>query len=170
MSRRRLAGPIVVAAVALIALLALRPVSTARSLAIWLLLVAALALLTLARDVRSRDTSGSAPRFEAALRDRPRRSTIPIELARTERELELGIANADYAHRRLLRLLQAAAAARLASQHGVELARSPERAHALLGDEAWELLRPDRPAPLDRHGPGIPRAKVVALVEKVESL
>jgi hypothetical protein len=167
---RRLIRPISFAIVSLVVLLALRPVSTARSLAIWLLIVAALVLLLLVRDVRSRDTPARRRRFEQALRGRPPRSTVPVELLRMERELEVGVASAAHAHRRLLPLLRAAAAARLATGHGVDLVRSPERAEALLGADVWELFRPDRPAPADRNAPGVPRAAVVAVVEKVESL
>ena len=87
-----------------------------------------------------------------------------------ETALELGIADATHAHRRLLPLLRAAATARLASRRGVELDRRPEAAEALLGEDVWELLRPDRPAPADRHGPGVPREQVAAAIERVESL
>jgi hypothetical protein len=87
-----------------------------------------------------------------------------------ERELELGIANAGSAYHRLLPQLRAAAAARLASRHGVELDRRPDAARALLGEEAWEWLRPDRPEPADRFGRGVPRERVAALIERVESL
>jgi hypothetical protein len=111
-----------------------------------------------------------ARRFEAALRGRPPAAAEPVELLRMERELELGIANAGSAHHRLLPLLRAAAAARLASRHGVELDRRPDAARALLGEEAWGLLRPDRPEPADRFGRGVPRPTVTALIEKVESL
>ena len=62
------------------------------------------------------------------------------------------------------------AAARIAARHGFELERRPEAAAALLGEDAWELLRPDRPAPEDRHGPGVPRERVAAVIERVESL
>ena len=87
-----------------------------------------------------------------------------------EREILLGIADADHAHRRLLPLLRATAAARLASRHGLELDRRPDLQRELLGREVWELLRPDRPAPADRHGSGLPREQVVAVIERVESL
>ena len=53
---------------------------------------------------------------------------------------------------------------------GFELERRPEAARALLGEDAWELLRPDRPPPEDRHGPGVPPRRVAALIERVESL
>jgi hypothetical protein len=87
-----------------------------------------------------------------------------------ERELELGIAGAAHAHHRLLPLLRAAAAARLASRHGIELDRRPDAAEALLGEEAWRWLRPDLPEPGDRFAPGVPRESVTALIERVESL
>ena len=165
---RGLAVPVVVATVTLVVLLALRPLSTSRALGIWVVVVAALALLVLVRHSRSR--AQHAPRFEAALRGRPSAAAEPVELLRMERELELGIANAGSAHHRLLPLLRAAAAARLASRHGVELDRRPDAARALLGEEAWELLRPDRPEPADRFGRGVPRERVAAVIERVESL
>ena len=58
----------------------------------------------------------------------------------------------------------------MAARHGLELERRPKEARALLGDDVWELLRPDRPEPKDRHGPGVPRERVVAVIERVESL
>jgi hypothetical protein len=93
-----------------------------------------------------------------------------MELTRVENMLELGSAFAGNAHQRLLPLLRTVAAARLSSRHGIELDRRPEAARALLGEEAWDLLRPDRPEPADRFARGIPRARVAALIERVESL
>jgi hypothetical protein len=40
----------------------------------------------------------------------------------------------------------------------------------LLGEDAWELLRPDRPEPEDRHDSGVPREQIAAVIERVESL
>jgi len=87
-----------------------------------------------------------------------------------DRELVLGSADADHAQRRLLPLLRATAAARIASRHGFQLERRPEAARALLGEEVWDLLRPDRPQPEDRHGPGVRRERIVAVIDRVESL
>lgn len=167
----RLAVPTFLATGALVVLLALRPLSTARAFAIWILLLAAIALVELVGDSRRRSGGlRSESRFEDALRARPPQAPQPVELLRMERDLELGIADATHAHRRLLPLLRAAATARLASRHGIDLDRRPDAARALLGEDAWELLRPDRPEPENRHGPGVPRAEVAALVECVESL
>jgi len=167
---RRLVLPTLGSTAVLVLLLALRTLPAARSFAIWFLLLAAGVLLALVRDVGHRDGTPRAGRFEAALRRHPRRPVTPAELVRMERELELGIASADNAHRRLLPLLRAAAAARLASGHGIDFSRQPDAARELLGEETWNVLRPDRPAPEDRHAPGLPRSVVVATIERIEAL
>ncbi|MGZ4382322.1 MAG: hypothetical protein ACXVZ3_12980 [Gaiellaceae bacterium] len=151
-------------------LLAIPKLSTSRALAIWVVLVAALVLAVLVRQSRERGGQTPARRFEQALRRRKQAASQPEELERMERELVLGVADADHAHRRLLPLLRAAAAARLNARHGIELERRPEAARALLGEDVWELLRPDRPEPENRHGPGVPRERVAAVIERVESL
>ena len=87
-----------------------------------------------------------------------------------DRELVLGSADADHAQRRLLPLLRSVAAARIAARHGFELERRPEAARELLGEDVWELLRPDRPEAEDRHGPGLPHKRIVAVIDRVESL
>jgi hypothetical protein len=163
---RRLTVPAGAATVALVVLLALKPVSTSRAFAIWVVLVAAIALLLLVRHSRVPHRS----RFEAAFRARETVTEEQVELARMERELVLGSADALYAHRRFLPLLRSAASARLARRHGIELERRPDAARELLGEDSWELLRPDRPEPADRHGLGVPRARVAALIERIESL
>jgi hypothetical protein len=170
----RLVGPLVRAAlaaiVALVVLLWTPKLSTPRALAIWVVLATALFLLSLIRHSREHDGPERASRFEQALRRRKPRSLQPEELLRMDRELVLGSANADHAHRRLLPLLRATAAARIAGRHGFQLERRPEAARALLGEEVWDLLRPDRPEPDDRHGSGVPRRRLADVIERVESL
>jgi hypothetical protein len=165
---RRLTGLVVSAAIALGVLLALRPISTSRALAIWIVLVTAMVLVPLVRHSRNDEQHRSF--FEAAVRRRAAKTHEPVELLRMERELELGIAGAGNAHYRLLPLLRSAAAARLATRRGIELERRPDAAQAALGDDVWELLRPDRPEPADRFAPGVPRDRVTAVIERLESL
>jgi len=169
---RRLAVLSVAATVVLGLLLALRPLSASRAFAIWILLLAAIALAELVRAARDVDAANvrAARRFEEALRPRRSEPRRPAELDQAERELVLGAASAAYAHRRLLPHLRAVAAARLAVRHGVDLERRPETAAALLGDEAWELLRPDRPEPEDPNAPGVPLPRIEAFLARVESL
>lgn len=166
----RLAWTAPVAIVVLVALLAIRKLSTTRAIAIWVVVAAALVLVAIIRHSRERGGPEPASRFEQALRGRKPAASQPEELLRMDRVLVLGSADADHAHRQLLPLLRATAAARLAARHGLELERRPEEARALLGDDVWELLRPDRPEPKNRHGPGVPHERVAAVIERVESL
>jgi hypothetical protein len=166
----RLARTSVVAAAALILLLAIPPLSTSRALAVWVVLVAAFVLVVFVRHARAQRGPAPARRFEDALRVRKPAASQPAELSRMERSLVLGSADADHAHRRLLPLLRSAAAARIAVRHGFDLERRPEAARSLLGEDAWELLRPDRPEPEDRFGPGIPHEDIAAVIARVEAL
>jgi hypothetical protein len=133
-------------------------------------IVAGIALVLLVRHSQRNAGARSASRFEAALRPRQRPAAEPLELLRMQRELELGIAGAGYAHNRLLPLLRGVAASRLTTRHGIELERSPDAARAAIGDEAWKWLRPDRPEPEDRFDRGIPREQLEHVIATVESL
>ena len=166
----RLGWTVTLSAISLVALLAPPKLSTSRALAIWLVIVAALVLVALIRESRERGGPVPASRFEQALRKPKPQRAQPEELLRMEREILLGIADADQAHRKLLPLLRATASARLAARHGLEPGRRPELERERLGDEVWDLVRPDRPQPADRHGPGLREEQVVAVIEKVESL
>ena len=163
-------GAVVGATALLLLLLAVRPLPAERLLSIYVLLLAAIALASLTRIAQPFVERRHPSAFEHALRARDERPTRPPELIRTEREITLAASAAGHAHRRLLPLLREAAAARLQSRHGVELARRPQRARELLGEETWELLRPDRPEPADRNAPGLPLARIEALVERLERI
>ena len=56
----------------------------------------------------------------------------------------------------------------LARRHGVDLARSPARAHALVGVRTWELVRPDRLPPEDRNARGWSDEELGELVDELE--
>jgi hypothetical protein len=167
---RRLGWPAVAAAIVLVVLLSLPELPTSRALGIWVVFAAAVVLLVLNHHAGGHPWAVPVPRFEQAVLRRKPESPQPEELLHMEREIVLGSADADHAHRRLLPLLRSIAAARIAARHGFELERRPEAAHALLGDDAWELLRPDRPEPADRHAAGLPPRSIVALIERVEAL
>ena len=102
--------------------------------------------------------------FEHALSRNESEPSRPAELVRIEREITLGTSSAGHLHTRLLPLLREAAAARL----GIDLELRPDRARAVLGEETWELVRPDRPEPHDRNAPGLPIRRVRAVVESLE--
>jgi hypothetical protein len=168
--RRRLVTLFAGATFALVVALGVRPVSVATILAAYVLVLAAIALTALTRLTRTASEWQPASQFEHALRRDDEVSVRPPELVRTEREITLGSANAAHLHMRLLPILREAAAARLAAHHNFELDRRPDAARALLGDEAWQLLRPDRSAPEDRNAPGLPLRRIRALVDTLERL
>lgn len=153
-------------------LLGVRPVSIERLLAGYALVLAAIVLFRVVTGFRrGAEPPQEALRFEQALRGRPRAMAVrPPAFIAMEREIEIGMDHAGQAHRRLLPLLRTAAAARLALHHGVELEHRPDVARDLLGEEAWDYLRPDRPEPVDRHGPGPSRDTIETLIARVESL
>ena len=168
--RRRIARNAAFVTALLVVMLGVQPLPVERLVAIYVLLLAAIALSSLTRAAQGPMDPTAYSRFEAALRRRDDRPGRPPELVRTERELTLGAASAGQLQTRLLPLLRDAASARLLARHNVDLARRPDAARGLLGDEAWELLRPDRPASEDRHAPGLSLARIDRIVERIEAL
>jgi hypothetical protein len=104
-------------------------------------------VLSLAQLPRTRG-GGRSP-FEDALAESPPAAERIRPLARMEHDVAQGLRNPVDFHRRLRPILREIAAQRLAG-HGVELDGPAEGIRRLLGDEAWDLLRPDRPRP-DEH-------------------
>jgi hypothetical protein len=100
--------------------------------------------------------------FDRALGEAVGSDRAVHEVERLEREVTLGSATAYDLHVRLVPELRQIAQARL------------ERAGRELGPETlgrwWELLRPDRPAPVNRHAPGISPAELRALVSDLERM
>jgi hypothetical protein len=162
---RRIATGAAFATLALLVALGIRPVSREQILAAYVLTLAAVGLAALTRVLRSASELPPPSQLEHALRPQPEEPMRPPELIRTEREIRLGTSSAWYLHTRLAPILREAAAAR-----GVDFERRPDVARALLGDDVWELLRPDRPEPADRSAPGIPLARLRATVDVLERL
>lgn len=99
--------------------------------------------------------------------DRQRRKPPPT-LARMEDELALGVAGAFHLHHRLAPRLRPIAAGLLSSRRRVSFDRQPDEARRILGEETWELVRPDRPPPEDRLARGIPRETAARVVDSLE--
>jgi len=103
-------------------------------------------------------------------RPRPtRRPPAPRGLAELENVVALGLDDALDLHVRLRPRLRALAASLLESRRGVALDDQPETARELLGDETWELVRPDRPPPDGRARGPSPEAldRVVGSLERL---
>jgi hypothetical protein len=99
--------------------------------------------------------------------ERPER-TRPTALTQLENEVILGVGNAFDLHRRLAPRLRSLAQALLASRRGVALDSQPTRAQAILGDETWDVVRLDRPAPTARRTRGIPADVLTRVVDSLE--
>jgi hypothetical protein len=100
--------------------------------------------------------------LDRALSESVQREQPVPELERTLREVTLATATAYDFHVRLLPHLREIAQCRL------------ERSGKTSGPDTlgrwWELLRPDRPEPDDRFGPGIKQAELRALVSDLERM
>jgi hypothetical protein len=164
--RRRVSTLLAIATLGLGIVLAVQPLSTETIVAAYVLVVAAIVLASITRSLAAASRQETPSQFEYLI-GRPRdEQGRPNELVRVEREITLGTSNAGHLHTRLLPLLREAAAARI----GADFVRRPEQARALLGDDVWELLRPDRPVPIDRNGPGLPMRRLRHVVETLEGL
>ncbi len=105
-------------------------------------------------------------------RRRPRvaQTSRPTQLVTLERLVGAAESSAVHAHAYLRPVLVEIASARLAA-HGQTLERMPEaRGQALLGAGLWEIVRPSRPFPEDRHGPGVSRDELMAMLDALERL
>jgi len=157
--RRRVVTALVGVTILLVVVLGIRPVATPTIVAGYVLVVAAIAIGSLTR-VAGGDRDIRVSAFEQALAERDARPTRPSELIRVERELTLGMSNAGHLHHRLIPMLRDVARART----------DGTLTQARLGDELWQLLRPDRPEPVDRHAPGASARELQRVVSLLEGL
>jgi hypothetical protein len=145
------------------------PVDTSLTIRIYLIVVGALALLTLV--AATAHAAGTTPsQFERALARRRRRPVRPEELERLERQVALAQENAFDFYSRLRPALIQGAAAALWRNHGVDLTKQPDRARELLPPDVWEAVRPDLERPIDRDAPGPSLARMDALVTGIERM
>lgn len=67
-------------------------------------------------------------------------------------------------------ILQRSLAAVLDRRHSVDLWHEPERARALVGEDLWPLVDPNRPASFDSNARGVPTEALIRLVDRLETL
>jgi hypothetical protein len=165
--RRALRG-LVLPTIALLVVAAALPGRLAPGVRAYALLVCALALwLALAALRRAYPPVGR-------LRSAPGGSDDSRHAVRSLAELEhvtaLGSGDALDLHIRLRPRLRDIAEGLLEGRHGISLDSDPDRAHAALRDETWELVRLDRPMPGEERAPGIPPAALERVVVSLERL
>jgi hypothetical protein len=100
----------------------------------------------------------------------PRREpSLPQQLVELERLVVSAEASALQMHAYLRPLLAEIAATRLAAR-GLRIERLTTEDGGLLGDRLWELVRPDRPFPEDRRGPGVSAQQLASMLDTLEQL
>ncbi len=162
---------------AVIAVSLLHSGDTKLALDAYLLFLGALALLAATR-VGGRLTPGDEPsEIEQLLRPgslrtrrrKPPRRQLP-ELARVERQVTLAAGSSFDLHVRLRPTIREIAEYRLLTHYGLLLNDQPDRARRLLGEPTWELVRPDRQLPENRHAAGLSVRELDEVVSVLERL
>lgn len=94
----------------------------------------------------------------------------PGQLTALERLVAWSASSSLQVHAYLRPLLVEVTSDRLAAR-GLALDRLSESAgRELLGEGLWEIVRPSRPFPEDRQGPGIPPDELRSMLEALERL
>jgi len=148
--------------------IALAPGEAWPAVAVYLFAVGTLGLLlaiarTLGTLPRERPTRLDAASTGSSRRSRPR------ELVKLEREVGLSTETAFDTYYRLRPTVRAIATSRLRLR-GIDLDGASGSAEELLGPEAWDVIRGDRPRPRDHDAPGLPLDRIAAVVAAVEEL
>jgi hypothetical protein len=153
------------AAIALALARLLAPGWVELELDVFILFVGGIAIVDVVLLLRGSYPVEGEPAIVAAMRREPDRPQRPAQLERLERELTMATATAFDLHARLRPQLRDIATMRLAAR-GVRL----EEAEDVLEPELWELVRPDRQEPANRHAEGIAPAELRRAVEALEAL
>jgi len=117
-----------------------------------------------------RESFPDAGRLRSTRGDRDSPPERPRGIGQLEGEVALGAGDAASFHHRLRPRLRLTAAGLLEDRRGVSLDREPEKARTLLGDETWELVRPDREPPADRLARGLDPEVLRRTVESLEAI
>jgi len=161
---------VVLGVVTLVATSFLEPGRRHVALDAFVLYLGALGLAAAGRATRAASPQIQAPEFGDGLDAHGPKRHRPAELERLEREVHLSLGSSFHLHHRLRPLLREVAGHRLLMRHGIDLDSRPDAAAAILGDAAWEWLRPDRPEPRNRWASGPPLAELRALVDAIERI
>jgi hypothetical protein len=155
------------ASAALLAVLVLAPGGRTAAVGAYFLALGVVALSVLARMVL-RASPGRRSEFERALRSSRQVSETLRELTQVENDVIHGAETYGDFRRRLQPLLWEIAVNRLRARHGIDPAQHPELARAALGDETWNVLRPDGGPTVAARG--LPRARLRVVVDRLEAL
>jgi hypothetical protein len=167
---RRLAGQCAVVTAPLLLVLLLHVPYLGLALRLWLVALGAVGLsAVIGRALTDQEVADVPPlQLRWGWWRRPRAERIrPLE--EIEHAVDFSLGTAFDVHFRLRPHVRRVAAYRLGLR-GVALDRQPERAAALLGPEAWDLARPNRPEPEERSARGLDLTHVRRVVEGLDAL
>jgi hypothetical protein len=136
---------------------------------VYLLGVGGVLLLGLVRTTREGGRSSDPSGFDRALAEMGRHPADSGELTLV-RDIKQSTISALHLHVRLRPVLREVAVHRLWMRFGVDLDREQARARELVGANAWELVRPDRPPPSDRLATGPALTDLRVVVDELERL
>ena len=154
--------------VALLAIVAFLPGRIDLAVRVYALVLCATVLIVALSALR-RVYPPATPLVAAPSPERARR-TPPPSLARMEHITALGVAGAFDLHHRLRPAVRALALELVWTRRRIWLDGDPEAARETLGEEAWALVRADRPRPEDRLARGIPSPSLGRVVDSLERL
>jgi hypothetical protein len=170
LTRRLLAvaAAIVAASIVLVIVLAAVPERRALALQIYAFGLCAIVLLWLLG--RTGAAHALTSEFDEARKPAREQKEPVAELARIEREVTLGVSNAFDMYYRLRPRVRAIVESRLGDRRGIDLERQPQAAQAALDPQVWDLVRPDRQPPRDRHGPGLGLPKLREVMDGLDRI
>lgn len=138
---------------------------------LYLVALAAIGAMLLAGAALGRFLSEPPAGLVSRRRNRPRPPAAGRlrSLEELERAFDFAAATAFDVHYRLRPRLVPIARHRLGVR-GVSLDLEPGLSRGVLGDELWQLVRPDRDPPADRNGRGLSMAQLRELVARLEAV
>jgi hypothetical protein len=160
---------LVLPTLALLAVIAFVPGRTELAIRMFAFIVCAVALGLLVGALRRAYPRATTLRPPTARSGRAPRDA-PAMLARLDQEVALGVAGSFDLHHHLRPRLRTIAAELLTARRRISLDGDQPEARALLGEEAWELVRKDRPPPADRLARGAEPEVLDRVVASLERL
>jgi hypothetical protein len=136
---------------------------------LYVLSLGGMALLAAVSWLRKLAPAGGRSELEHALEHEEAEPLKIPELDRLEREVYVGAARAFELHYRLRPVLREIAEARL-ERRGLRIDSPAEGVRELLGEDLWELTRPDRKPPRNRQAPGPGLPYLEETVTRLEAL
>jgi hypothetical protein len=155
----------------LLALLVFRAPYFDLTLRLWLVALGAILVWAVSASLLTGWTTAGSQRraWDRRWWHRPATAERVRGLEELEHAVEFSQTTAFDFHFRLRPHLVRVATHRLALQ-GIQLEAQPERAREVLGDEAWDLVRPERPAPVHRNAHGIDLVTLRRVLERLDAI